>query len=422
MTYSKTILLLLMSCSLSAMPLVSSCSDSGRGPAPSSHYDSESTDADADADADSDTDGDADTDLDADTDTDGDTDADADSDVDSDTDVDTDTDAGSDGDTDTDVDVDTDVDTDVDGDGDADADTDVDVDVDTDVDTDADADAGASTDTDTGKGPRAPIYPELWYVSGDRLVYVELDEADGLPVQIVASEIDGLRTGFNSLTMLRDGSLVGARLDLAGGGMTTQLYHVPDPPRDGSPVTPVELGIMPDEIGIEALYTDCNGHLYAMDTGADVGSFTGNRLIRFTGRYLEGDFDFVQVSDLSEADVQDIDDMSPGIDEEGKITDNPGLAVDTNVIFDFNYETGHGTEIGRGGDWGVHALGGQLFRDGQSRVYLLSMSAELYLFDLVDLTPSEVLIQGPPVDGVQAGYSGLAGPLTDCETGFVPVV
>ena len=80
-------------------------------------------------------------------------------------------------------------------------------------------------------------------------------------------------------------------------------------------------------------------------------------------------------------------------------------------------------EIGMGGDWGIHALGAPLFTDRESRLYLFSQTGELFLvLDLADFTLSNILMQGPEVDSVPAGQSGLAGPLTDCETGFVIVV
>ena len=56
------------------------------------------------------------------------------------------------------------------------------------------------------------------------------------------------------------------------------------------------------------------------------------------------------------------------------------------------------------------------------RVYLLSRDAELLLYDLATDTASDVLIEGPEIGGRTKGYSGLAGPLTDCESGFVIVL
>jgi hypothetical protein len=380
--------------------------------------------ADADTDTDIDTDADADADSDADT--------DADSDADTDADSDADTDADSDADTDADVDTDTDIDTDTDSDADTDTDTDTDSDVDndSDIDTDSDTDSDTDGDADTNTDPiTAPMYPELWYAPGSFLLYIEIDHDTGLPLQILKSELSfgndpsGLRLGFNSLTMLKDGSLVGGRIQVGGDGLTTMLFRIAEPPRDGSSAIMEELGIMPDNIGLEALYTDCDGRLYAIDTGADVGSTQGNRLIRFTGDYLAGDFTFVEVTDLSVTTTADIDDMGPGIDSEGNITDNPGFAIDSKTVYDFDFGTGTGTEVGTGGEWGIHALGGPLFSDRKPRLYLLSGAAELFMMDISDYSVSDVLIQGPnDVGGTQAGYSGLTGPLTDCDSGFPPVV
>jgi hypothetical protein len=130
------------------------------------------------------------------------------------------------------------------------------------------------------------------------------------------------------------------------------------------------------------------------------------------------------VSDLSQADVADIDDMSPGINAEGAISDNPGLAIDSGFVYDFNFETGFGTQINvEIGDWGLHALGAPLFSDRKSRVYVLSRDAELFELDLDTHTSSGVLMVGPSIDTAsRPGHSSLAGPLTDCVTGFTPII
>jgi hypothetical protein len=67
-------------------------------------------------------------------------------------------------------------------------------------------------------------------------------------------------------------------------------------------------------------------------------------------------------------------------------------------------------------------LGGSLFDDKVSRVYLLSRDAEVFLFDLTTNTASEPLLVGPDIPGSTNGHSGLTGPLTHCESGFVIVV
>lgn len=285
--------------------------------------------------------------------------------------------------------------------------------------TDTDSDSNTHKDSDTHIGPSAPQYPELWYSSGQYLVYIELSEEDGSVVQLVASPIAGLPIGQNCLTMLDDGSLVGARL--ASSDNLTHFYHVKDPPRDGSPAVYADLGVMPDKIMLEGLYTDCEGRLYGMDTGADNGSSTGNRLLRFLGNYLKGDFEYEVVSDLSTAVVADIDDMGPGINASGDITDNPGLAIDTGTIYDFDYVLGTGTNVAQGGTFGIHALGGDLFKDKISRIYLFSREANLLELDPDTYSVSDVLVTGPAAEGSVNGWSGLAGPLTDCESGFPPV-
>ena len=177
------------------------------------------------------------------------------------------------------------------------------------------ADGGSETDDEI----EAIEQVELWCSSGETLVHIDLNEADGTVANLTTSFISDLDVAHNSFTMLDDGSLVGACIAHTDEGYNTQISYIPAPPRDGSDVTPVQLGIMPDHIGLEALYTDCDGRLYGMDTSANAGSAKGNRLIRFTGDYLAGDFTDVVISD--------------------------------------------------------HALGGDLFDDGVARIYLLSSDA-----------------------------------------------
>ncbi len=256
-------------------------------------------------------------------------------------------------------------------------------------------------------------HPELWYADDNNLVNIQLSAADGSIDQFVTSTIDTVADGHTSITMLADGSLF-----LGRSRRPSLFYHLPEPPRDGSPVTLVEVGEMIDGIELEALYTDCDGRVYGMDTGKDVGSSVGNRLIRFTGDYLAGDFSYKVISDLSSATVADIDDMSPAIGDKGQITDNPGYAIDTSSIYDFDYTTGTGTLMGKGGTWGIHALGGALFEDKKARIYVMDSAANIFEYDLSKQAVSGVLGQGPPGTAGNAGWSGLAGPLTDCVSAF----
>lgn len=252
------------------------------------------------------------------------------------------------------------------------------------------------------------LYPELWYSNANSLVNIQLSAADGSIANIVSSTIDKVEKGYTCITMLADGSLLIAR-----SIRPSVFYHIPDPPRDGSPVSFVKIGQMIDGIELEALYTDCDGRVYGMDTGQDVGSSVGNRLIRFTGDYLAGDFSYKVISDLSSATVADIDDMSPAIGGKGQITDNPGYAIDSSNIYNFDYTTGTGTLMGKGGSWGIHALGGALFDDGRARLYVMDSSANIFEYDLKNNAVSAALGKGPT-----GGWSGLAGPLTDCVSAF----
>jgi hypothetical protein len=269
---------------------------------------------------------------------------------------------------------------------------------------------------DGSTGPTAEQYAELWYSVDDLLVRIVLDESDGSVSEVQSSNVGGdLPVGQNALTMLGDGSLLGARLSQEDD--QSYFYLIEEPPRDGEDASAAQIGVMPNDIMIEGLYSDCEDRMYAMDTGVDDTSSEGNRLLRFTGDVRSGDFSFDVVSDLSTADVADIDDMGPGIDG-NQITDNPGFAIDTGDIYDFNYETGTGTQVATGGTYGIHALGGPLFSDGRSRLFVLSEQAELFEVDPDTFELSDVRVTGPTPDNGTPGWSGLAGPLTECESGF----
>ena len=51
------------------------------------------------------------------------------------------------------------------------------------------------------------------------------------------------------------------RSTLSKADFLTHLYYIAKPPRDGSDVQYESLGVMPDAIMLEALYTDCQGRL-----------------------------------------------------------------------------------------------------------------------------------------------------------------
>ncbi|MCA9636390.1 MAG: hypothetical protein KC420_10225 [Myxococcales bacterium] len=280
-----------------------------------------------------------------------------------------------------------------------------------------DTDATTGTTGTTGGVMEDPLWisPNLWYSVEDRLHYIEIDKTDGSVVQLVSSTITTpLLDGFNGLTMLEDGSLLGSRV-LQGVG--TQIFHVPEPPVVASDIEVKIIGMVPDKLLIEALYTDCKGLVYLMDSGVDLTNAIGNRLIRFTGDYLAGDLGYEVITDLQNASVADIDDMGPGINKMGEITDGEGIAIDSGTVYNFDYNTGTGTQLGKGGTWGTHALGGPLFNDDTARLYLLDINAQLFEADPVTLALSPALIVGPkPAGDAPAGWSGLTGPLTACES------
>jgi hypothetical protein len=289
------------------------------------------------------------------------------------------------------------------------------------TDTDTGTTATDTTDTDTTTtttgGDDNPLWntPNLWYSVENRLHYISIDENDGTVVDLVTSTISTpLLDGFTGLTMLEDGSLLGSRVL---EGMGTQIFYVADPPTEPSTIDVEILGMVPDTLLIEALYTDCKGLVYLMDSGADLTTATGNRLIRFTGDYLSGDLSYEVITDLQNASVADIDDLGPGIDMMGEITDGEGFAIDSGTVYLFNYNDGTGSQLGNGGTWGSHALGGPLFTDNTARLYLLDIDANLVEADPMTLQLSNTLVSGPKPDGdAPAGWSGLTGPLTECES------
>lgn len=275
----------------------------------------------------------------------------------------------------------------------------------------------------TGMVEPNPLWdePNLWYAVDDALIYIELDPANGSVVKVVHNQLMAdvpLWDGQNGLTMLEGGALLGSRESTEG----TQIYYVAEPPiTDDTPANAVFLGnIAPDQgqmpPRIEALYTDCDGRVYLMDTGVDVSNSSGNRLLRFTGDYLAGDLSYEVLTDLQKASVGDIDDMSPGI-VDGEINDLLGFAIDSSVLWQLDYTTGTGMNLAdTSGTWGVHALGGPLFDDAQPRLYVLSSSATLFGIDLADFSSSRSLVVGPDLMHDNNGWSGLAGPLTECVT------
>ncbi|MCY0993804.1 hypothetical protein OV203_42090 [Nannocystis sp. ILAH1] len=297
--------------------------------------------------------------------------------------------------------------------------------------TTTDATTTTTTDTTTTETTGGNVLwdtPNLWYSVENHLIYIQIDPADGSVVTLVHNELvadEPLIHGQNGLTMLEDGSLIGSRESAEG----TQIFHVPEPPTtENTPAQATLLGTVPNDgqdqpIRIEALYTDCDGRVYLMDTGEDVGNNEGNRLLRFTGAYLQGDLAFEVITDLGNASVADIDDMSPGI-VDGEVSDSLGFAMDSSNLWQIDYTTGTGMQLAdTDGTWGIHALGGPLFDDLQPRLYILSSGegdagAELMEVDLGDFSNTRPLVTGPDLD-LNSGYngwSGLAGPLTECMT------
>jgi hypothetical protein len=281
-------------------------------------------------------------------------------------------------------------------------------------------DEASSSSTGEPEDPAHPLWvsPNLWYSTENRLNYIEIDPADGTVVQLVTSTISTeMIDGQTGITMLESGGLLLSR-ESAGG---TEIYYVEDPPTVASEIEVQVLGTVPDNLRIEALYTDCEGLVYLMDTGTDVVDTNGNRLIRFDGDYLAGDLSYEVITDLSVDTAPDIDDLGPGLDEDNELTDGQGFAIDSGTVYDFDYTTGTGVSLGSAGTYGVHVLGGPLFDDEQPRLYIFDVTARLFEADPATLALSEVLVTGPEsTGGTAAGLSGITGPLTECVTTLPP--
>ena len=291
--------------------------------------------------------------------------------------------------------------------------------------TGVDTSTGGTTglDTTTGVIEPNPLWdePNLWYSVDKSIMYIQLNPADGTVVKLVHNQlVPDVATwhGQDGITMLEGGSLLLSRESAQG----TQIYYVADPPiTDNTPAMAKFLGNIKADMGqasprIEALYTDCDNRVYLMDTGKDVSSAEGNRLLRFTGDYLNGDLNYEVITDLQKASVADIDDMSPGV-VNGEINDKLGFAIDSTQLWQIDYTTGTGTNLAKtSGTWGVHALGAPLFDDAKPRLYVLSQTAQLFEVSLVDYKSSGVLVTGPDLklNTGYNGWSGLAGPLTEC--------
>ena len=291
---------------------------------------------------------------------------------------------------------------------------------------------GGSTDggivLDLGAIPDAPdvapeAEPHLWYSLENSLVYIELDPSDGTVAEIISSTItndpallsdDPTEVEFNSLTVLDGGGLLGARALEAPPNSRTQMFYVEDPPVGGAPIEVEVLGDLAENIVVEGLYTDCNGRVYLMDTGPNDAVGGDGRFLRLTGDFVGGDLAFEVVADLDGvAQSPDLDDLSPGFDEEGNLRDNPGLSIDTGMLYTFDFTTGAAEPLTMAGFYGVHALAGGLFDDGVPRIYVIDLDGTLTYVDALTLSTSAPLGTGPVPDSAR---TGLAGPLTGCVT------
>ncbi len=267
----------------------------------------------------------------------------------------------------------------------------------------------------------ASAAPDLWYVNGTKLTYIEVS-ADGSSATLTPGDISPSLSGVQfGLTLLPDGSLLGATLEGTATSGSSTMFHIPSPPTDGSTALVIELGTMIEGVRLEGLYTDCAGRVYGMDTGVHTATAEDNRLIRFTGDVPGGDFSYEVVSDLS-ASIPDIDDLGPGIDGSGDVVDNPGIAIDSGFVHRIDYDSGSNSPVGASsGTFGIHTLDGSEFSDGVSRLYVLHHDGWLYEIDPDDGSTILLLGQGPGgASGTNDVASGLTGPLPQCDSGFQP--
>jgi hypothetical protein len=257
----------------------------------------------------------------------------------------------------------------------------------------------------------------MWYGWGSRIICVQLN-ADGQSATFTESFLvqengDPMpQDTFTSLTQLENGSIIWASIIGDERPFESRLYYIEDPKCDGSTSTAKFLGIMPDQIGIEGLYTDASDRIYVMDTGLQVSSSDENRLLRFTAEVLSGDFNYEVVTDLTDS-VPDIDDLGPGIDKiNGTVVDTPGFAIDTYDVYDVDYETGDFSYVGLSeGVWGIHAINGSYFTDSKSRLYVISGIPQLgeiisTLYEIDPDTGATLRVLGSGPSG-----TGLTGPL-----------
>jgi hypothetical protein len=173
--------------------------------------------------------------------------------------------------------------------------------------------------------------------------------------------------------MLEDGSLLWATQEGSSKPFVSKFFHIEDPQCNCNTSYAKFLGVMPDDIGIEALYTDALGRIYVMDTGQQHSSSVGNRLLRFTGDVVIGDFTYEVVNGPPHS-VPDIDGLGPGINKtNGWVVDTPGFAIDSYDLYSVDYETGAFSFIGAtDGPYTIHAINGSYFSDGKSRLYTLT--------------------------------------------------
>ncbi len=264
----------------------------------------------------------------------------------------------------------------------------------------------------------------MWYGHESRLVCIQLS-SDGQTAYFTESPLlqeNGNpmpSNTFTSLTMLQDGSLILGTITGNSWPFVSKLYHIKSPQCNGNTSYAKLLGTMPDQIGIEALYTDASNRIYAMDTGEQVSSREGNRLLRFTGDVLNGDFQFEVITDLS-LSVPDIDGLGPGINKtNGWVVDTPGFAMDTYNVYNVDYVTGTFSYVGSSdGVYAIHAINGSWFSDGKSRLYVISgiPQAGEKLSTLYEINPDTgktLLTLGSGPSG-----TGLTGPLPPGPSDF----
>ncbi len=275
----------------------------------------------------------------------------------------------------------------------------------------------------------------LWYLSKRyddtpnrigqmRIVPIDIDANDasatfGDPLYLEGLIDDGHIP--EAVTLMPDGSIVGAT---ATQGYFSETFQIDSADLEArvSPITVTVLGTVGYDI--EAMFTDCLGRVYAVDTGTSSTTATGNRLLRWASVVDFPNGPYEEIGDLA-ATGTDLDELGPGI-VEGGVCDEPGYAADTGNIYRISYVNGTVEYLGTvDGVFNVHALDGSFFQDRRSRALIMrghALSAgipvELYAMHPNNVEPITLL--GSTPTPIAHGFTGPMPRVCECGTQIPP--